>query len=57
MLDVCTVELLEKIKVLMRVDGNFVELAANTAAILFDSFLARRLPSCCLMLSTTIPSF
>jgi AcrR family transcriptional regulator len=57
-LDVCTVELLEKIKVLMRVDGNFVELAANTAAILFDSFLAkRRLPFLLLDVARTHPEF
>ncbi|HOE93991.1 MAG TPA: TetR/AcrR family transcriptional regulator [Candidatus Cryptobacteroides sp.] len=57
-LDVCTVELLEKIKVLMRVDGNFVELAANTSAILFDSFLAkRRLPFLLLDVARTHPEF
>lgn len=57
-LDGCTAELLGKIKLLMKADGPFVELAANTAAILFDSFMAkRRLPFLILDIARSHPEF
>lgn len=57
-LDAYTVELLEKIKLMMKADGNFVELAAHTAATLFDGFLAKkRLPFLLLDIARTHPEF
>lgn len=57
-LDGSTYELLEKIKLLMKADGDFVELAANTAATLYDTFLAkRRLPFLLLDIARTHPEF
>ena len=57
-LDRCTVELLEKIKSIMKADGDFVELAADTAASLFDSFMEKRkLPFLLLDIARTHPEF
>ena len=57
-LDRCTVELLEKIKSVMKADGDFVELAADTAASLFDSFMEKRkLPFLLLDIARTHPEF
>lgn len=57
-LDRCTAELLERIKAIMKADGDFVELAANTAASLFDSFLEKRkLPFLLLDIARTHPEF
>ncbi len=57
-LDGCVSELLEKIRLLMKSDGDFIELAAESAATLFDSFLAkRRLPFLLLDVARTHPEF
>lgn len=57
-LDGCVDELLEKIRLLMKSDGDFIELASESAATLFDSFLAkRRLPFLLLDVARTHPEF
>lgn len=57
-LENCLAELLDKIKLLMSADGDFVELASSSATVLFDSFLSRRrLPFLLLDLARTHPEF
>ncbi len=57
-LDNCLQELLEKVKSQMRSDGDFVELAVESANVLFDCFMAkRRLPFLLLDVARTHPAF
>ncbi len=57
-LDGCLQDLLERVKLLMRSDGDFVELAVGSADVLFDCFLAkRRLPFLLLDIARTHPAF
>lgn len=57
-LEGCLQELLERVKLQMRADGDFVELAVGSADVLFDCFLAkRRLPFLLLDLARTHPEF
>ncbi len=57
-LDGCLQELLERIKVLMRLDGDFVQLTTESAEALFDCFLAKtRLPFLLIDIARTHPVF
>lgn len=57
-LDSCIMELLERVKPLMKAGGDFVELASETALTLYDYFLTKRkFPFLLLDVARTHPEF